>query len=113
MGTDPLLALGPPSAIAEEGREAREPVADIVLAPSRIHVTLELPGASRETLEVTATDIRLKIHALGPNGLVYRSDLELPAPVEPEAVGVTYHNSVLDVTLPRRRGHRVRLTKRD
>jgi HSP20 family molecular chaperone IbpA len=39
--------------------------------------------------------------------------LELAGPIESEAVTATYRNGVLDVTLPRRRGHQVRVKKGD
>src|SRR5207237_7048027 len=46
-------------------------------------------------------------------GRVFHSEIELFHPVEPEAVTATYRNGVLDVTLPRRRGHRVRIKRGD
>lgn len=111
MEASSVPALGPPTAVAEEGREARVPPADIVLTPSRIYITLELPGASKETLEVTATNGHLSVHARGPDGREFHSEIELPAPVESEAVTATYRNGVLDVALPRLRGHRIRVRK--
>jgi HSP20 family molecular chaperone IbpA len=104
-------ALGPPTALAEEGDGVREPLADVVVTPARIYVTVELPGVSRETLEVTAEDQRLSVHAIAEDGRVFHSEIDLDHPVEPEAVTATYRNGVLDVTLPRRRGHRVRIQK--
>ena len=106
-------ALGPPTALADEGESLREPVADVVVTPARIYVTLELPGVSRETLEVTAEGQRLTVHALAANGKVFHKELELAGPIESEAVTATYRNGVLDVTLPRRRGHQVRIKKGD
>lgn len=97
-----LPALGPPTAIMEEGRGVREPAADIVLTPSRIYVTLELPRASKETLEVTATDRHLSVRAGGSGGPRYESEIELPARVDPAAVAATYRNGVLDLSMPRR-----------
>ena len=104
-------ALGPPSAIADEPDRVREPAAEVVVTPARIYITLELPGVSRETLEVTADNSRLTVHAIGADGRVFHSEIELSHPVEPEAVTATYRNGVLDVTLPRRRGHRVRVKR--
>src|SRR5439155_395803 len=49
----------------------------------------------------------------GEGGRVVHSEMELFHPVEPEAVTATYRNGVLDVTLPRRRGHRVRIKRGD
>src|SRR2546425_13196138 len=57
-------ALGPPSPVADESHLTREPVSEVVVGPSSIYVTLELRGASRETLEVTMTQNRLTVHAL-------------------------------------------------
>ena len=111
MGASKVLVLGPPSAVADESREVRESPADVVLTPSRIYVTLEVPGASRETLEVTSTDLRLTVHARGADGRVFHREVELPHPVEPDAVTATYRNGVLDVALPRLRAHRVRIKR--
>lgn len=121
IGTHPSLplsdrlppALGPPSAIADEDQPVRDPAAEVVVTPARIYATVELPGISRETLEVTATNDRLTIHALGPDGRVFHTEVILQHPVEPDAVTATYRNGVLDVTLPRRRGHRVRVKRGD
>lgn len=110
-GKPAARALGPPTALAEEGDSMREPVADVVVTPARIYVTLELPGVSRETLEVTAEDQRLTVHALAANGKVFHKELELAGPIESDAVTATYRNGVLDVTLPRRRGQQVRIKK--
>ncbi len=102
-------ALGPPSAVTDESRLVREPAPEIVVDLSSIYITLELGGASRETLEVTTTRERLTVHALDAEGRVFHREIELPQPVEPDAAGVTYRNGVLDVTLRRIRAHRVRV----
>lgn len=111
MGSSKIPILGPPSAVADNRGEVREPPADIVVTPSRIYITLELPGASRETLELTTTNLCFTVHALGADGRVFHREIDLPGPVEPEAVTATYRNGVLDVALPRRRGHRIRIRK--
>ena len=111
MGASDVPALGPPSAVADESHGVREPSADVVVTPTRIFVTLELPCASRETLEVSTTNAELTVHALAADGRVLHTEIDLPHPVEPEAVTATYRNGVLDVTLPRRRGHRVRVKR--
>src|SRR5690242_10149627 len=75
IGTSYARALGPPSAIADEGEPVREPTAEVVVTPARIYVTLELPGVSRETLEVTAENSRLSVHAIGADGRVFHSEI--------------------------------------
>ena len=109
-GTSPP-ALGPPSPVADESHLTREPVSEVVVGPSSIYVTLELRGASRETLEVTTTQNRLTVHALYAERRVFHREIDLPKPVEPNAVSVTYRNGVLDVTLRRVRAHRIRFKR--
>ncbi len=106
-----IPVLGPPSAVADESRTDREASPEVVVMPDRIYVTIELSGASRETLEVTSTEDQLTIHALGADGHVVHRDVDLPHPVQSEAVTATYRNGVLDVELPRLRGHRVRIKR--
>jgi len=103
--------LGPPSPIADESRLTREPISEVVVDPSSIYVTLELRGASRETLEVTTTQNRLTVHALDADGRVFHREIDLPEPVEPDAANVTYRNGVLDVTLRRVQAHRIRFKR--
>jgi HSP20 family molecular chaperone IbpA len=109
-GTSPA-ALGPPSPVADESHLTREPISEVVVDPSSIYVTLELRGASRETLEVKPTQNRLTVHALDAEGRVFHREIELPQPVEPDAANVTYRNGVLDVTLRRVRAYRIRFKR--
>lgn len=109
IGDSDTRALGSPTAIADEGLRAREPAADVVVTPAHIFVTLELPGASRETIEVLVGGLGLSVHALTPDGRVFHADIPLSHPTEPDAVKATYRHGVLDLTLPRRHGHRFRL----
>src|SRR2546428_1830487 len=100
MGGPSPAALGPPSPVADESHLTREPISEVVVDPSSIYVTLELRGASRETLEVTTTPNRLTIHALDAERRGFHREIELPQPVEPDAGNVTQRNGVLHVALP-------------
>ncbi|HWM53604.1 MAG TPA: Hsp20/alpha crystallin family protein [Thermoplasmata archaeon] len=111
MGGASPPALGPPSPVADESRLAREPTEEIVVDPSWIYITLELRGASRESLEVTTTQTLLTVHALDAERRVFHREIELPQPVEPDPAIVTYRNGVLDVSLRRIRGHRIRFKR--
>ncbi len=111
VGHTRIPVLGPPSAVADESRAAHSTSPDVVVSAAQIYVTLEVRGVSQETLEVTSTDTRLTIHALGADGRVFHREIDLTHPVEPEAVTATYRNGVLDVILPRRTGHKVRIRK--
>jgi len=104
-------ALGPPSAVTDESRLVPDPAPEVVVDASWIYITLELPGASRETLEITTTQDRLTVHALDAEGRTFHREVELPQPVEPDAANVTYRNGVVDVTLRRIPAHRVRIKR--
>jgi len=111
MGGASPLALGPPLPVADESRLTREPTSEVVVDPSWIYITMELRGASRETLELTTTQHRLTVHARDADGRVFHREIELPQPVEPDAATVTYRNGVLDVTLHRIRADRIRFRR--
>jgi len=104
-------ALGPPSAVTDESRLVRDPAPEVVVDASWIYITLELPGASRESLEITTTQDRLTVHALDAEGRTFHQEVELPQPVEPDGADVTYRNGVVDVTLRRIQAHRVRIKR--
>src|SRR2546426_4277102 len=104
-GTSPP-ALGPPSPVADESHLTREPVSEVVVGPSSIYVTLELRGASRETLEVTTTQNRLTVHALDAERRGVHPESELAQPVGADAVSVTAPDGGGRRTPPRGRAHR-------
>jgi HSP20 family molecular chaperone IbpA len=84
----------------------RTPVAEVTASPRRFYVTVEIPGASQDTIQIAATPSVLRIHAPLRGGAAYRIEVALPARVDPESVKVTYRNGVLDVAMSRsaRRG---------
>ena len=97
--------------MTDESRLVRDPAPEVVVDASWIYITLELPGASRESLEITRTQDRLTVHALDAEGRVFHREVELPQPVEPDPANVTYRNGVVDVTLRRIPAHRVRIKR--
>ncbi len=96
-------ALGGPSPTVEEVRE-REPEAELSLSPGHVYVTVELPGAVKESIEVEATDRTLTVRAPRVRAPIYRLLMDLPARVEPESAKATFRNGILDVTLRRSGG---------
>ena len=111
---DPAPALGPPTATVDsEASEPREPTVDVVVTPARIYVTVELPGASKDRIDVQATERSLEIRASSDSSRRFEKVLELPTPVNPEAVQATYTNGVLDITLLRKQGHVIRVKRGD
>src|SRR5256712_6485399 len=83
-------ALGPPLPIADESRLVREPTEEIVVDPSWIYITLELRGASRESLEVTTTQTLLTVHALDAERRGVPSGIGPPPPAGTQPSTRTY-----------------------
>jgi len=68
-----------------------------------VHVTVEVPGVSREDIDLRVTENTLVVTANTPERKVYQ-EIPLPDPVLDKPVRSTYRNGVLDVTLERRVG---------
>jgi len=103
-------SLGPPSVVVcESDLWAREPFVEIHVSPGRIYVTVELPGASRESIDVEASTTRIAIRARSDNGFLYSRDIDLPEVVEPHGIRATYRNGVLDIMIPRSPSRTVRI----
>ena len=67
----------------------------------------ELPGASKEQVDVRATERQLTIHA-DTGTATYHGELLLPCEVNPDTARATYRNGVLTVTLEKRvKGRRI------
>lgn len=92
-------ALGAPSPTVEPS--TRTPLAEVSLFPGHVYVTVELPGASKDALDIQATDLTLTIDAKRVQGSPYHLEVRLPAPVQPRSAKATYRNGILDVTLTR------------
>lgn len=81
--------------------EYREPLYDLAEEDRVLKAVIELPGASKEEIKVTATERTLTVSAKGREQNYY-SEIELPFEVEPGKARSTYSNGILEVTLPRR-----------
>jgi len=96
---------------------ARAPALDIRDDGGELVVTADLPGVSKEGLEIEATPETLEIQAEANREreesdpkYVYRERtysgfhriLPLPAQVDPEKVAATLNNGVLEIRLPKR-----------
>jgi HSP20 family molecular chaperone IbpA len=93
--------LGPPSPEIDASWPAtREPPADVVRGSGRLYVTVEIPGISRDTIDIQVRGSHLTIEARGPNGLLSRREVDLPEPVDSDSAQATYRNGVLDIAIP-------------
>lgn len=104
--------LGPPAPVVDEAAaSARDPPVDLTRSPGFLYVTVEIPGAEKETIHVEATEGHLTIQARAYNGFVYRKRIELPDPIDPNSVRASYRNGVLDIAIPMDRARKVRVRR--
>ncbi len=94
-------ALGAPVPTLEPPTEAK-PVAEISVSPGFVYVTVELPGAPKDSLDIQATDSSLRVVAPRVGAASYRIEVDLPVRVDPASAKATYRNGILDMTLRRR-----------
>jgi HSP20 family protein len=80
-----------------EGLGERQPLTDIIDGKEEIFVTMELPGASDEDVEVHAKGSKLTVRVGGRKK--YFADVDLPTAVRSNDVEWTLRNGVLDVVL--------------
>lgn len=111
--------LGParaPLRRAERESYPREAFCDIQETDKEVVVTAELPGMDKEDISVNVTSDAIEIKAekeREEKGEVegmksytsyysgFHRTLPLPSSVEPDKVKATYHNGVLEITLPK------------
>jgi len=78
----------------------------VSLTPDHVYVTVELPGAAKDSIELEAAGRTLAVRAPRTRGSIYRLVVDLPVPVRPESAKATFRNGILDVTLARSGGGR-------
>ena len=93
------MALSPPPPTVSS--DERTPVAEVSLTSDHVYVTVELPGAPKDALDIEATDCSLRILAPRVGAPTFHVEMELPSRVDPSSAKATYRNGILDVTLAR------------
>jgi len=86
-----------------EGQEldAKDPLADVILAESAIFVTAEMPGLMEDQVHLTLDGGRLILEGEGERR--YYSAIELPADADRDTLKYTFRHGVLDIVVARRR----------
>ncbi|MFQ6128308.1 MAG: Hsp20/alpha crystallin family protein [Thermoplasmata archaeon] len=79
------------------GLEERQPLTDVIEGSDEIFVTMELPGASEEDVEIEAKGSVLVVLVAGRRK--YFAEIDLPTAVLENDVKWTLRNGVLDVVL--------------
>ncbi len=90
----------------------REPLVDVIEEDKQIRVIAELPGVSKEDVELRADDKTLTIK-VDTEKRKYYKEIELPAQVDPNSAKASYNNGVLEVTLTKKaeekKGQRIKV----
>ncbi|MFX1276804.1 MAG: archaeal heat shock protein Hsp20 [Promethearchaeota archaeon] len=78
----------------------REPLVDINVEPSQIIVIAEMPGVTKEDIELKATTHSLTISTKsGEPGRRYYKEIELPVAINSDYAKARYQNGILEVKL--------------
>jgi HSP20 family protein len=106
VGPDGKMRLNPFGNLNPEGgppvvQEEREPLIDVMEQDEDIIIVAELPGVTRDDLQVKVSDYSVAIHVDTENRK-YAKDLDLPVPVDPSSVKVHYSNGILEIQIQKR-----------
>lgn len=85
-----------------DGKEKREPLADVIPKENEVRVIIELPGVEKEEIKLSGTEDKLTISVDTPERKYFK-EVELPAKVETKKATSKYKNGVLDITIPRKK----------
>lgn len=88
---------------------AREPLVDVIGREKEIIVVAELPGVSKEDVQLDAGRDSLEITVDTP-GKKYYKEVQLPGEVEEDATDASYKNGVLEVKLKRKKAKKGKRT---
>jgi len=111
FGNVPRRFPGPLNEMAEY----REPLVDVMEEDNEISVTAELPGVSKDDIELSLEeDNQVLVIKVDTPERKYYKEVELPAKVKPDKVKATYKNGILDVVFKRekpkeKKGKRIKI----
>jgi HSP20 family protein len=80
-------------------QDRREPLVDVVSTGDEVRVIAEIPGVSKEDIDVTVNE-RSVVISVGREERRYYKELDLPGMVDPKRAKSTYNNGVLEITIP-------------
>ncbi|MHA1917017.1 MAG: archaeal heat shock protein Hsp20 [Candidatus Ranarchaeia archaeon] len=81
-----------------EIKESREPLVDVTEEENEIVVIIELPGVTREDIELNSTENQLTVKVETEYRKYYK-DVKLPSEVVAESAKARYKNGVLEIRL--------------
>ena len=80
-----------------EVQEKREPLVDVIDENGTIKVVAEVPGVTKENIELRTSGRTLTISADAARK--YYKSVELPAEIDPESAKASYKNGILEVKM--------------
>ncbi len=81
-----------------EHRNFREPLTDIIEDERHISVTLEMPGVSKEDVDIEMNESEVTVN-VNTSTRRYHKHVRLPTKVRPASVRATFNNGVLDLIM--------------
>lgn len=97
FGNVPNRQFFTPGALPQED-QYREPITDINKDDKKIYVTFELPGVSKEEIDLKVNEENMTITVNSENRKYYK-EIEFDAPVKPETAKAKFQNGILDVSI--------------
>ncbi|HEC94453.1 MAG TPA: Hsp20/alpha crystallin family protein [Thermoplasmatales archaeon] len=92
--------------------EGREPLIDLQETDDAVQITAEVPGISKNDINIEVTGDTLTINVDSKERKYYK-EVQLPCEVDPDSAEATYNNGVLDITLrkvkPKKRGKKIKI----
>ncbi|MBN2517847.1 MAG: Hsp20/alpha crystallin family protein [Candidatus Altiarchaeota archaeon] len=82
--------------------DAREPLVDVMDGEKEIIVMVELPGVSKEDINLEASETSLEV-SVDNEKRKYHKVVELPAEVKEGEIDASYNNGVLEIRLKRKK----------
>ena len=88
----------------------REPLTDINETDKQIAITVELPGVSKEDIDINVMDNKVDVNVKTESRKYFKS-IDLKVPVETGSSKATYTNGILDLVLIKKESDKPKGTK--
>ena len=88
----------------------REPLTDINETEDQIAITVELPGVSKEDIDINVTEEKEEVNVKTESRKYFKS-IDLNSLVETESSKATYKNGILDLVLTKKESDKPKGTK--
>ena len=87
-----------PPGVSQQMLGAKEPIVDIIEGNKIVSITAEVPGVSKEDIELEIMEDTVVIK-VDKEGKKYYKKVELPCDVDADSAKASYRNGVLDIEL--------------